>query len=273
MTQHAVTCRAYGNYQPPYQECTCGADECLDAKDGKHRWVDSSRFPGAQTCIECGSRGAKAIAVPPTETLERLANDNAALRRQIDACYDALPTHCGDLIVGIRALVEENKRLQKVASPEPLLSEAVEWIERLALSGANHGQNESEGRCERCRHLWSQHAVDCEVPAVLARLRAGRSVDFLESVNAALSSAGATHRIERNDSTGQAKAYRVAEAAPPTWQDIRALIAEWRSSANFIADVLVPTPEGAQDEFRLRNCADALEKLLPAPPQDERTKP
>lgn len=23
----STTCRAYGNYQPPYEECSCGADE------------------------------------------------------------------------------------------------------------------------------------------------------------------------------------------------------------------------------------------------------
>jgi hypothetical protein len=25
--QHAKTCPAYGNYQPPYEECDCGADD------------------------------------------------------------------------------------------------------------------------------------------------------------------------------------------------------------------------------------------------------
>lgn len=78
---------------------------------------------------------------------------------------------------------------------------------------------------------------------------------------------------DRRDGLRDIESSRTEIAPLPRGQDIRALIAEWRSSANFIADVLVPTPEGAQDEFRLRNCADALEKLLPAPPQDERTKP
>lgn len=76
----------------------------------------------------------------------------------------------------------------------------------------------------------------------------------------------------RGDNKGVCGKHREAASPLPRWQDIRALIAEWRSSANFIADVLVPTPEGAQDEFRLRNCADALEKLLPAPPQETPSK-
>jgi len=24
---HAITCRAYGNYQPPYADCSCGAGD------------------------------------------------------------------------------------------------------------------------------------------------------------------------------------------------------------------------------------------------------
>lgn len=30
LTGHARTCRAYGNYQPPYEDCTCGFE-----KEGK----------------------------------------------------------------------------------------------------------------------------------------------------------------------------------------------------------------------------------------------
>jgi hypothetical protein len=26
MSDHKRTCRAYGNYQPPYEDCTCGAE-------------------------------------------------------------------------------------------------------------------------------------------------------------------------------------------------------------------------------------------------------
>jgi len=27
MTQHTRNCPAYGNYQPPYEECTCGFED------------------------------------------------------------------------------------------------------------------------------------------------------------------------------------------------------------------------------------------------------
>ena len=36
MTQHTRSCPAYGNYQPPYEECNCRAEE-LDTERAKVR--------------------------------------------------------------------------------------------------------------------------------------------------------------------------------------------------------------------------------------------
>ncbi len=41
---HTIACRAYGNYQPPYEDCTCGADS----------WFVFDRQPNEAWYLHCG---------------------------------------------------------------------------------------------------------------------------------------------------------------------------------------------------------------------------
>lgn len=70
--QHAQTCPAYGNYQPPYEDCDCGAEangtaespfdthECL--KKGYTPWVDPP-------CPQCEKQGAARLPVDEAKHL------------------------------------------------------------------------------------------------------------------------------------------------------------------------------------------------------------
>lgn len=53
--KHALTCPAYGNYQPPYEECTCGADgivtmfeKLTDAKDACEEYARERKTLGSE---------------------------------------------------------------------------------------------------------------------------------------------------------------------------------------------------------------------------------
>lgn len=43
MSKHAMSCRAYGNYRPPYLDCTCGAEQAEDGSPAilRPRLVDA----------------------------------------------------------------------------------------------------------------------------------------------------------------------------------------------------------------------------------------
>lgn len=58
MPQHKTSCRAYSNYQPPYEECTCGAE--LESIPCFPVWNEANEPPKPPPepkpfCPSCGS--------------------------------------------------------------------------------------------------------------------------------------------------------------------------------------------------------------------------